>query len=92
MRKSYYFLGSVIALLSSCTTMTKTASTANITSTLQSATVADLDVAPQRITYTMTPSKAVQRGGEANVKRGGRSRSSGEEWRRRLAGKPGICH
>lgn len=49
--------------------MTKTASTANITSTLQSATVADLDVAPQRITYTMTPSKAVQRGGEANVKR-----------------------
>lgn len=49
--------------------MTKTASTADINSSLQSATVADLDVSPQRITYTMTPTKAVQRGGDENVKR-----------------------
>lgn len=60
---------SIAALLSSCATMTKTASTADINSSLQSATVADLDVSPQRITYTMTPTKAVQRGGDENVKR-----------------------
>lgn len=67
MKKSYYLI-SIVALLSSCTTMTKTANTADITSSLQSATVADLDVQP-RISYTMAPSKAVRRGGLDNIKR-----------------------
>ncbi|MCM1078789.1 MAG: hypothetical protein NC344_04025 [Bacteroidales bacterium] len=56
-------------IFSSCSTVVKTASTAETTSSIENATVADLDVAPERITYTVSPSKAVQRGGMANVKR-----------------------
>ena len=57
------------AMLSSCSTVVKTASTAETTSSIENATVADLDVAPERITYTVAPSKAIQRGGMDNVKR-----------------------
>lgn len=66
--KNIFYLSAAVLLLSSCVTTKKTASTADITSSLQSATVADLDVRP-RVSYTMTPSKAVQRGGLENVKR-----------------------
>ena len=55
-------------MAASCTTVTKTATTANVPSSLLSSTVADLEVMPQRISYTMSPSKAVRRGGMANVK------------------------
>jgi hypothetical protein len=36
---------------------------------LLSATVADLEISPNRITYTTTPSKAIVRAGMGNVKR-----------------------
>lgn len=55
-------------LLSACDTLQKTATTANISTQIHSAaTVADLKVG-DRISYTMTPSKDVLRGGEANVR------------------------
>ncbi len=66
--KNIFYLSAAVLLLSSCVTTKKTASTADITSSLQSATVADLEVRP-RISYTMTPLKAVRRGGLENVKR-----------------------
>lgn len=69
MRKLYILLLSLVVALSSCTTMLETASTMDVTSSLNTAVVADLDVAPERITYTMTPQKAVRRGGLANIKR-----------------------
>lgn len=69
MRKLYILLLSLVVALSSCTTMLETASTMDVTSSLNTAAVADLDVAPERITYTMTPQKAVRRGGLANIKR-----------------------
>lgn len=55
-------------LLSSCITSTKTATTMDIHPSVRNVTVADLDVAPERITYRMVPSKAVRRGGIENVK------------------------
>lgn len=54
-------------LLSGCDTLQKTATTANISIQAHNATVADLKVG-ERISYTMTPSDEVRRGGEANVK------------------------
>lgn len=54
-------------LLSGCDTLQKTATTANISMQAHNATVADLKVG-ERISYTMTPSDEVRRGGEANVK------------------------
>ena len=68
MKKVFFLLGCVLAM-SSCTTIVKTASEAAMPASLYSATVADLEVAPERITYTMTPSKALQRGGFGNVKK-----------------------
>lgn len=67
MKKFFYFVG--VALLAvSCTTITKTAKTADAPVSLLSATVAELDVQPERITYTMKPDASVRRGGQANVK------------------------
>lgn len=61
MRKVLFFMGAAL-LLASCTTITKTATTEKLPATFYNATVADLDVAPERINYTTTPSKALQRG------------------------------
>lgn len=69
MKKLFVLLVPVLAALSSCTTVNKTAKTADISASIRNASVADLDVASRRVTYTMTPSKAVRRGGLANIKR-----------------------
>lgn len=68
MKKSLGLLVLTLGLLSSCTTLTKTARTASTTTSLQSTTVADLKVADERITYTMAPSKEIRRGGLSNIK------------------------
>lgn len=68
MKKVFFLLSAALAV-ASCTTITKTAATADMPASLYSATVADLKVSPERITYTMNPSKAIQRGGFSNVKR-----------------------
>lgn len=68
MKKLFFVAGAVLAL-ASCTTITKTASDVDVPSSLYSATVADLKVSPERVTYTIKPSKALQRGGLANVKK-----------------------
>lgn len=69
MRKTLGLLALLGILLSSCETLTKTARTADVSSSLQSVTVADLKVS-DRITYTMDPvKKEIQRGGVENVKR-----------------------
>ncbi|MDE6159473.1 MAG: hypothetical protein K2F69_05195 [Bacteroidaceae bacterium] len=67
--KKFFLLSTGVLALASCTTITKTASDVDVPSSLYSATVADLEVSPERVTYTMTPSKEIQRGGLANVKR-----------------------
>lgn len=67
--KKYMIMLGVALFTASCTTTTKTARTESVPYSMYNATVADLDVAPQRITYTMTPSKEIRRGGIVNCKK-----------------------
>ena len=71
MKKSVFLCSAVLMMMASCSTTftTKTSTTANVPQSLLSATVADLDVAKERITYTIAPSDEILRCGEANVKR-----------------------
>ena len=55
-------------MAASCTTTTKTARTEDIPYSMYTANAADLQVA-ERISYTLTPSKEIRRGGLANCKR-----------------------
>lgn len=57
-----------LILLSSCVTTVKTARSAETSASIKNATVADLKVTDHRITYTMQPSKEIQRAGLSNVK------------------------
>ena len=59
---------SAAMLLSSCVTTVKTARIAETSAAIKNVTVADLKVTDHRITYTMTPTKSVQRAGLNNVK------------------------
>lgn len=71
--KKYLFISSALAiLLSSCVSnnlIRKSATTQRTESDIRSVTIADLDVYPERVSYTMTPSKEIVQGGEENVKR-----------------------
>lgn len=67
--KKYLFIAAVALMAASCTNISKTARTETIPYSMYNATVADLEVAPQRITYTMTPSKSVRKGGQLNCKK-----------------------
>ncbi len=53
----------------SCSTTIKTARTETVPYSMYNATVADLDVAAERIVYTYTPSKEIRRAGVENCKR-----------------------
>lgn len=66
--KKYLFMLAAVLSTASCTTTTKTARTESVPYSMYNATEADLDVLPQRITYTLKPSKAIRRGGSANCK------------------------
>ncbi len=66
--KKILFLLCAALFAVSCTTTTKTAKTVSSPASLLSATVADLEVSPERITYTMVPSVSVRRGGKENVR------------------------
>lgn len=69
MKRITILLFSSALLLSSCHTLTKTARTAEVGSSLLNATVVDIVPATEhRITYTLEPNEALQRGGENNVK------------------------
>ena len=66
--KKFLLFACVTFALTSCITTVKTAKVADTNGQLLSATVADLEVSPVRVTYTMAPSKEIQRAGLANVK------------------------
>lgn len=67
--KMSIILFAAIGLMASCTTITNTARTEGVPSQLLSATVADLDVMPQRVSYTLEVTKEIRRGGDANIMR-----------------------
>ena len=66
--KKLFFGIFVLLCVASCTTVNKTATTRAITAPVVAATIADLEVAPKKITYTYFPTGAVKRGGLNNVK------------------------
>ena len=66
--KKVLFFACVVFALTSCVTTVKTAKSADAKSQLLSATVADLEVSPVRVSYTMAPTKSLQRAGLNNVK------------------------
>lgn len=68
-KQNILFASAILALVSSCTTTTFTSSTTDVPSQIISATVANLDVAPERVSYTFQSNPEVRRGGKVNVRR-----------------------
>lgn len=68
MKKLFFYFAACSLLFTSCQTVSKTARTADTSSSVRSFTVADLDVASERITHTLVPSSDLCRGGEENVR------------------------
>jgi len=66
--KKIFILSITAMMVVGCTTTTKTARTESVPYSMYNATIADLEVAPARITYTTKPSKDIQKGGIKNVK------------------------
>ena len=66
--KKYLFILLAAMVLTSCTTTTKTARTESVPYSMYNATVADLDVAPQRIKHTIVPTKEIRKAGLGNCK------------------------
>jgi hypothetical protein len=66
--KKLFFLAGVVFAFVSCTTTVKTAKTADAPASLLSATIADLEISPNRVVVEYIPSKEVQRAGISNVK------------------------
>ena len=67
MKKLFVLIGAVCAL-SSCQTIRSTATHKTVDIQPIGALIADLEVSPNRISYTMVPHRRVQRGGYENVK------------------------
>ena len=66
--KKYFFLFALAFIAVSCTTTTKTARTESMPYSMYNANAADLQVG-DRVTYSYTPTKEVQRAGLLNCKR-----------------------
>lgn len=52
--------------MTSCSIVSKTAATRDVTAPLAAAVISDLDVSNQKITYTFVPTKKVRKGGLRN--------------------------
>lgn len=68
--KKYFFVAAVAALaLSSCSTITHTASTEAVDTEVYNRSNADLKVSHEKISYTFTPNNTYRRAGEKAVLR-----------------------
>ena len=66
--KKFFLLVCVVFAVSSCQTIRSTATHKTVDIQPVGALIADLEVSPKRISYTMTPHRRVQRGGFENIK------------------------
>ena len=66
--KKFFLLVCVAFAVSSCQTIRSTATHKTVDIQPVGALIADLEVSPKRISYTMTPHRRVQRGGFENIK------------------------
>lgn len=65
--KKFLLVLSVVALtMSSCSTAYRTASQRDVTAPVAAAAIADFEVSPTKITYTLVPSRKVRAGGLQN--------------------------
>ena len=78
--KKIFFAAVAVMALSSCTMTSYTASTERSSSSLLSATIADLEVSDARVSAELIPSKAIQRGGEENVKHAVERKALGDKY------------
>lgn len=69
MKKSFFIAAIAALALSSCSTITHTASTEAVDTEVYNRSNADLKVSPKKITYTFTPNNAYRRAGEKAVLR-----------------------
>ena len=69
MLKKFLFVFATIAMLglTSCTTTLNSAKQKDFSSSAITATFADLEVSPRKITYTLRPTSEERRGGDINV-------------------------
>lgn len=67
MKKIFVSIFSVGMALASCTTVTKTATTLDVNSGLNSVSKADLDISSQKISYIHKTTKKEIRGGRKNI-------------------------
>ncbi len=66
MKKLFIILMASAFAMTSCSTVYKTAATRNVEPTIAAVTLSDLDVSNKKITYTLTPTNKVRRGGLKN--------------------------
>ncbi len=67
--KKLFFAVAVAMTLGSCSTVLNTASVSEVDNNIKAGAVADLEVSPNRITYTYKTKAAVRRGGVKNCVR-----------------------
>lgn len=80
MKKVLFFCCAAAMALASCTTTTHTARTNDLPASFYCATVSDLDVSSSRVTVEYVPTKDVQRGGYANVKKAAIRKALGDKY------------
>lgn len=66
MKKSILLMFVAALTMSSCSVVTKTATTRDVTAPLAAAVISDLEVSNQKITYTFVPTNNVRKGGLNN--------------------------
>lgn len=66
MKKLFIILMVSAFAMTSCSTVYKTATTRNVEPTIAAVVLSDLDVSNKKITYTLTPTNKVRRGGLKN--------------------------
>ena len=69
MKKSFFIAAVAALALSSCSTITHTASTETVDTEVYNRSNADLKVSPVKISYTFTPNASYRRAGEKAVLR-----------------------
>lgn len=67
MKKSFLLMAVACLAFASCTTVTKTAASIDVATSLQAASTADLIVSDKKITFEYDVPKKVRRGGTKNV-------------------------
>lgn len=66
MKKSLFLAATLALTLTSCHTVTQTASQRNVNTPIVGFNYAELDVSTEKVSYTLRPSKEVRAGGEQN--------------------------